>query len=990
MKNIFITLTILLFSITYIFGQDTLYVYKGGIINLKYPLSQIDSLSFSQASDSIKIHKNGSVKDKLLIASIDSIIFKQPLQSGSYIDIDGNVYTTVKIGTQTWMVENLKTTRFRNGDIIPIVTDGSLWVNTTTPARCDYNNEISNRITFGHLYNWYAASDNRIIAPAGWHVPTLDEWEILKNYLITNGYNYDRSFENNKFAKALASNLYWYPSNTIGAPGNNPNTNNSTGFNALPGGGRYGTSNGEFVSKTIGSFWWVNEEFSDIGAWYKALFYGYSFIGDHGTDKKFGYSIRCIKSDLAILTTTTISSITAYSANSGGNISYDGHDPITSRGLCWDTITNPTISKYLSLNGVGKGSFISSMSNLLPGKTYFARAYATNSVGTAYGNELNFTTLKTKPVLSTLPVSELTHNSVKTGGNISSNGGAQITSRGVCWSMNHNPVNNPDSLTVNGIGVGQYLSIVNGLSPNTTYYVRAYAINSEGISYGNEISIKTLSTIPTLTTTNLSSITSTSASSGGVITSNGGENVTARGVCWSIQPNPIVKPDSISTDGIGSGTFTSTISALQPGTTYYLRAYATNSVGTAYGNELSFKTLSTLPTLKTNPIDFITSTTATGGGEIITTGGENIIKRGVCWSVNSNPIVKPDSITTDGIGLGTFTSTITSLKPGTTYYIRAYATTSFGTAYGNEISFKTISTIPSVATNTISDISNSTAKSGGIISSNGGETVTARGICWSVNPNPTVKPDSTTIDGVGSGFYTSTITALLPGNTYYVRAYASNSVGTAYGNELSFKTLSSIPILSTSSVGFITTTSAMSGGEITFSGGEDISKRGVCWSVNPLPTLKPDSITTDGIGIGAFTSSITGINPGTTYYLRAYATNSIGTAYGNELSFKTTATTPTLSTASVISITTNSAVSGGNITTNGGENVTARGVCWNIADNPTIDNHSKTTDGSGNGIFVSNLSALLPATTYYVRAYATNSQGTSYGLSQSFTTLALP
>jgi len=231
---------------------------------------------------------------------------------------------------------------------------------------------------------------------------------------------------------------------------------------------------------------------------------------------------------------------------------------------------------------------------------------------------------------------------------------------------------------------------------------------------------------------------------------------------------------------------------------------------------------------------------------------------------------------------------------------------------------------------------------------------------------------------------------LNPGTTYYLRAYARNSVGTAYGNEISFRTISSIPTLTTATVSEITETSAISGGEITSNGGEDVTARGVCWSVNPNPIIIPDSITIEGVGSETFISTITNLNPGITYYLRAYATNSVGTAYGNEISFKTISSTPTLTTSVVSSITDNSAICGGDIITNGGEFVTERGICWSTTDNPTIDIDSKTSDGSGNGLFVSTLSGLLPSTSYYVRAYATNSQGTSYGLSQNFITLAAP
>ena len=151
MKKNTLLLLILAFTSVMAFAQDTLYIYKGGAVVSKRAVAQIDSITFTAPS---------------------------PL-AGTFQDIDGNIYHTVTIGTQTWMLENLKTTKFRNGESIPNVTDNAAWAGLTSAAWCDYDNSASNGNIFGHLYNWYAATDSRNIAPAGWHVPTLAEWDIL-------------------------------------------------------------------------------------------------------------------------------------------------------------------------------------------------------------------------------------------------------------------------------------------------------------------------------------------------------------------------------------------------------------------------------------------------------------------------------------------------------------------------------------------------------------------------------------------------------------------------------------------------------------------------------------------------------------------------------------------------------------------------------------------------------------------------------------------
>jgi hypothetical protein len=199
--------------------------------------------------------------------------------------------------------------------------------------------------------------------------------------------------------------------------------------------------------------------------------------------------------------------------------------------------------------------------------------------------------------------------------------------------------------------------------------------------------------LPTLTTVAITEVTQNTAATGGIITSDGGLVVTARGVCWSLKPNPTIN-DSITKNAAGSGEFTSKIGHLIADTIYYVRAYATNSHGTSYGLQLTFKTLhAVLPMLTTTEISDITVTSATSGGNITSDGGDVVTSRGVCWSLKPNP-TGGFFATLNGAGTGKFTSQISDLIADTTYYVRAYATTKIGTAYGDQISFKTLPPIP--------------------------------------------------------------------------------------------------------------------------------------------------------------------------------------------------------------------------------------------------------------------------------------------------------
>ena len=685
-----------------------------------------------------------------------------------------------------------------------------------------------------------------------------------------------------------------------------------------------------------------------------------------------------------VLSTTSPSNITINSVTTGGNITKSGGDDVTARGVCWGTTSSPTVTGSHSSDGKGTGSYEANITGLTPDTKYYIRAYATNSAGTAYGNEVNFTTIPlTAPVLTTVQVTEVTYTSAVSGGNISSDGGAPVTARGVCWSTSENPTTENDK-TSDAAGNGTFSSNLGSLAPGTTYHVRAYAVNSVGTSYGNDLTFTTNElSVPVVTTTEASSIGLTSATSGGNVTSDGGESVTARGICWSKNPNPTIS-DTKTTDGSGTGEFTSEMTNLQAATVYYVRAYATNSLGTGYGSQVTFETSPVeVPVLTTTEISSVTHTTASSGGTITSDGGAAITVKGVCWSTTPSPTTA-GSKTSNGTGSGSFTSNITGLSAGTTYYVRAYATNSTGTGYGNELTLTTSAiSMPTLSTAAVTSIGLTTAVSGGTISSDGGGTVTSRGICWATTANPTTS-NFTVTSGSGSGTFTGNLTGLTPSTTYHVRAFATNSAGTSYGNDVTFTTSAPVaPTLTTAAVTSVTLTTASSGGNISTDGGAAITEKGVCWATTPSPTTA-SSKTSDGTGSGNFTSSITGLTPGTTYHVRAYATNSAGTSYGNDVQFTTTAIVlPTITTSNVSAITATSATSGGTITSDGGASVTTSGICWSTTANPTTSD-TRTTDGTTSGTFSSALTGLTMGTTYYVRAYATNSAGTAYGNQVTF------
>jgi uncharacterized protein (TIGR02145 family) len=595
---------------------------------------------------------------------------------------------------------------------------------------------------------------------------------------------------------------------------------------------------------------------------------------------------------LPVLTTAAPSDITINSVTSGGTITSSGGADVTARGVFYGTSASPRNADQKILSGKGSGTFVSEISGLTPGVKYYIAAYATNSAGTAYGEDVSFTTVALeKPTLTTTAVTNISLTTATSGGTITSDGHATITAKGICWSTSHDPTT--DNSNADGTGTTTFTANLTELTPGTTYYVRAYATNSEGTSYGTEVNFKTTDlAAPTVTTTAVSNLTKTSATTGGEVTSNGGAEVTARGVCWSASESPTLD-DNVIPSASGNGSFAITITGLDPGQTYHVRAYATNSVNTSYGLDVEFTTLpvdfASLTTKEVNPISY---TTATSGGDITDTGGGTIIAKGVCWGISSGTELAPGNHTTDVNGTTSFTSNMTGLTQNTTYYVRAYATNEAGTAYGDEKIFKTTAVTAAVVTTTdVTLITTTTARSGGSISSAGGGNISAKGVCWSQSENPTTD-DSTLPGGTGTSTFVSNITGLTDGTDYHVRAYAINEFGTSYGDDIPFTTVAIVPpTVTTAATTALSATTASSGGNATNAGNGTISAKGVCWGTSSGTELAPGNHTDDGTGTGAFTSSITGLLPNTTYYVRAYATNIKGTSYGDELTITTYAAT---------------------------------------------------------------------------------------------------
>ncbi|MBQ7697982.1 MAG: DUF1566 domain-containing protein [Paludibacteraceae bacterium] len=386
---------------------------------------------------------------------------------------------------------------------------------------------------------------------------------------------------------------------------------------------------------------------------------------------------------LPVVTTADVGNITDETAACGGNVTSDGRSSVTARGVCWAKTEYPTVNDAHTTNGTGKGEFQSHMTNLEAGTTYYVRAYATNRMGTAYGEQLTFSSLTGLPQVTTDGVTKISATSATCGGSVAANSGYSVLARGICWSDKTATPTISNEHTEEVATTGHFTSLMIGLERNTTYYVRAYAVNEKGTNYGETKTFTTLNGLPVVTTAKVTNIKTTTATCGGNVTDNGGYAITARGICWSSTISTPTTENSHTNEVADNGTFSSLMTDLKASTTYYVRAYATNEVGTSYGDCQVFTSGNGMPVVTTTAITK-SGSSFLSGGYISDDGGSAVTARGICYGSFPHPDLSSTyKHTSDGTGTGYYTSVINSSG---LIYVRAYATNANGTTYGNEIS----------------------------------------------------------------------------------------------------------------------------------------------------------------------------------------------------------------------------------------------------------------------------------------------------------------
>lgn len=525
-----------------------------------------------------------------------------------------------------------------------------------------------------------------------------------------------------------------------------------------------------------------------------------------------------------------------------------------------------------------------------------------------------------KPTVSVESAADITYNSAILHGTMISVGSAKVTKYGFCWSEQPAPtIEDAHSNLGDCSAPTVFESVANDLKSDTKYYFRAYAENNVGIVYSEkELSFTTtgLPTLPSVTSGAISETTSTTTKAKGNITSLGNvSKVTAYGHVWSKTAEPTLQTGKYTNLGEAAEpkAFTSEITGLDPHTVYYIRAYATNEKGTAYGEEDVFTTSKTDVRLTTSDVTEIVHNAATCGGTVADDGGHSILERGICWNTKSVPTIDDNHVSVTNTSSvsslaspniaesrteyvtraeDSFSCRMTGLTKETLYYVRAYVKTSDGTIfYGNEKQFTTTEevSLPTLADLTVSNIQTTSATVISKVESDGNSTITECGFCYSKNAAPTIETGTRVACDPASSELGKNITGLTEGTAYHIRAYAKNAMGVAYSKEAEFTTLAiTVPQLSEVTVENVGRTTAYASATITETGNAAVTECGFCWATNPYPTVYDNKVACD-VGT-SFKAKIQELPLLTTLYVRAYAINAKGTGYSSDASFTTTDT----------------------------------------------------------------------------------------------------
>ncbi len=533
---------------------------------------------------------------------------------------------------------------------------------------------------------------------------------------------------------------------------------------------------------------------------------------------------------------------------------------------------------------------------------------------------------------------------------------------------------------------GAFSTALSGLSPVTTYYFEAWA-NGNGFARGAVVSFKTAGTPPTVATNAATGITTSAATLNGATSSLGTASSVSVGFLWGTSSTLLGAANvTVGTQTV-AGAFTAPVTGLASGTPYYFEAWA-NGDGFATGSILSFTTATsaTAPAVTTSAATGITTTGATLNGDLTGLGTASSVSVGFLWGTSASLTGAANVTVGTETATGTFNTALTGLAPGTPYYFQAWANGN-GFTFGVILSFTTASTPPSVVTDAATGITTSAATLNGHTTSLGTATSVTLGFLWGTSSTLSGASNDTVGTQTATAAFLDALTGLASGTTYYFEAWA-NGQGFATGSILSFTTAVAPPVVHTNGASGITTTAAVLNGATSSLGTAATITVGFLWGTSSTLLGATNASAGSQTAPYSFSTSVTGLTSGTTYYFEAWA-NGNGFAVGSILSFTTSTapTPPSVATNAASGVATTAATLNGATSSLGTAASVSVGFLWGtsatLAGATNVSAGTQTAAGS----FSAALMGLTAGTTYYFQAWA-NGNGFATGSILSFATTA--
>ena len=506
---------------------------------------------------------------------------------------------------------------------------------------------------------------------------------------------------------------------------------------------------------------------------------------------------------LPILQTNPVSNLSSTSVTCNGTINHPGQPTYTERGFVYGFAAQPTVEENtgkLTAAVNENADFSTQLTDLSSNRTYYVRAYAVNTVGIAYGNDVNFTTGAVNTKVTTSAVTEISATTAVLNATIVAEGNPAYTERGFCYATATSPTISDNKKIVEKNDTSVYSVMISDLDYKTTYYVRAYAIQNGQPIYGNEVYFKTVWDATVLNTSAVSQITSSSAVLNASIVQEGQPAYTEKGFCYnSTGEQPTIANNKEEAIGYGEGPYNLNISGLESPKTYYVRAYAIQDGKPVYGNMVNFTTVYKEAQVSTSAVTRIRTTEALFNGVVTEEGEPQYTERGFVYRTSSMHEFTDTKIIASGVvGIaGNFGEIVKNLTMGETYYVRSYVLQDGKFIYGNEVTFSTVAP-PKVSTLETSNlvpikigenlIFSWNATLNGCIVFEGNPSYVERGFCYGTSINPT--SNRTVVSGFGTtDNFSVMITNFSNNQVYYVRAYAKMQTGEyVYGENVTFDT----------------------------------------------------------------------------------------------------------------------------------------------------------------------------------------------------------